>query len=126
MHWGHGQSRKFVRGAEVDDYGLSTGSGADATDQHAVRSGLWLRLQWAPRASNVEADDLTNEVFDKFDPSKRIMVSWDEVPQEVMGPLLLLGKSFMDEVAARRVVKLKLPAEPKQAKRRRVVDPWEA
>ena len=87
---------------------------------------LWLRLQWTPRTSNVEADDLTNEVFDKFEPSKRIMVSWDEVPQEVMGPLLLLGKSFMDEVAARRVVKLKLPAKLKPAKRRKVVDPWEA
>ena len=54
------------------------------------------------------------------------MVSWDEVPQEVMGPLLLLGKSFMDEVAARRVVRLKLPAKLKPAKRRKVVDPWEA
>lgn len=63
---------------------------------------LWLRLQWTPRTSNVWAGDLAYEVFYKFEPSKRIMISWEDVPQDVMGPLLLLGKSFTDEVAARR------------------------
>jgi hypothetical protein len=29
--------------------------------------GLRLRLQWRPRGENQPADDLTNEVFDKFD-----------------------------------------------------------
>ena len=36
------------------------------------KSRLSLRLKWRPREENTEADDLTNERFYEFDPSKRV------------------------------------------------------
>ena len=40
-----------------------------------------LDIQWAPREQNVEADDLTNEAYDRFDPALRIDIPspfpWD-------------------------------------------------
>ena len=35
---------------------------------------LWLDLQWKERSLNQEADDLTNDVFDRLDMKNRIYV----------------------------------------------------
>ena len=29
--------------------------------------GMWLDLRWTPGELNTEADDITNEIYDKFD-----------------------------------------------------------
>lgn len=40
---------------------------------------LRCNLCWRPRDANVEADDLTNGVFDKFDSCNRIDISWKDL-----------------------------------------------
>ena len=38
-----------------------------------------LRLRWRPREENVEADQLTNEIFEGFSPSLRVPLSFEDV-----------------------------------------------
>ena len=39
-----------------------------------------LRLEWRPREENQEADNLTNEIFDGFDPCKRVAIQLGDLP----------------------------------------------
>ena len=42
-----------------------------------------LRLEWRPREENQEADNLTNEIFDGFDPCKRVVIQLGDLPLEL-------------------------------------------
>ena len=66
---------------------------------------VWLEATWLPREQNVEADDLTNDVFDKFDPALRISLDWSTIQMPVMAQLLEQGLAFEQELAVRKSIK---------------------
>ena len=79
---------------------------------------LVFRLQWRPRETNQEADDLTNEEFNKFDPKLRCEIIWEELDWPILDQLL----SFREEVQGWREAKRKLqgPA-PKMSKKQKAL-----
>ena len=50
--------------------------------------GLVFRLQWRPRETNQEADDLTNEEFGKFETRLRRKVAWEDLDWSILDQLL--------------------------------------
>ena len=89
---------------------------------------LWLEAAWVPRDSNQEADALTNDRFEGFDPALRLEVDWAKVQTGVMSSLLEQGLLFEKEIAVRRDAKATaLPTLPRRtAKRKREQrTPWE-
>ena len=55
---------------------------------------LRCQLDWRPRESNIEADDLTNQVFDKFDLERRVEVSWSSLKFPMINLLMKFTESF--------------------------------
>ena len=53
-----------------------------------AKSRLGLLLKWRPREENVEADELTNEVFSSFEESRRITVSIGDLDLSVLKALV--------------------------------------
>ena len=43
---------------------------------------VWLDLRWTPRELNTEADDITNEIYDKFDINLRLPITWETFPKD--------------------------------------------
>jgi hypothetical protein len=87
---------------------------------------LWLGLDWIPRESNEEADALTNDEFSGFDDSKRIAVSWSDLPLDVLEALLQEGESFLQEIAVHKENKKRaatLGSTPRKL-RRKLKTPW--
>ena len=81
------------------------------------RLGLELDLGWVPRGQNAEADALTNEEFEGFDPDRRIKVNFEEMNFIIMGKLM--GKAGeLDE-------EIKLAKSSKEAKGDRPFDSGE-
>ena len=91
---------------------------------------VWLDLQWRRRDQNVEADALTNCVFEGFDMSKRRTVSWPMKEFEVLNQFLASGVALYKQVQTlRKQVLLTPSAQFKASKRRKedrlsVRDPW--
>ena len=56
--------------------------------------GLRCQLDWRPRETNVQADDLTNHKFDQFDPSLRVEASWDSLKFPMIELLMGFAESF--------------------------------
>ena len=50
-------------------------------------NGLWLKLTWRPREENVEADDLTNGKFEKFERVRRINLQYSDLDTRVLDTL---------------------------------------
>ena len=79
--------------------------------------GLVFQLNWRPRETNVEADDLTNLNFGKFDLGLRLGVAWEDLDWSIMKELLQLRK----EVQEWQEEKKKLPqVRPKLSKRQKM------
>ena len=55
-----------------------------------------LQLSWRPRDTNQEADDLTNEKFEKFDMAKRLVASWEDFNFPLIKELYDNRKEFLD------------------------------
>ena len=58
------------------------------------RKRMRVQLEWRPRESNVEADDLTNLEFGKFDLKRRINVSWSELEFPMIEMLMKFTEAF--------------------------------
>ena len=56
--------------------------------------GIRCDLDWRPRDVNVEADDLTNQIFNKFEMNKRIQVSWEDLRFPMIDLLMAFTESF--------------------------------
>jgi hypothetical protein len=56
--------------------------------------GLRCQLDWRPRITNVEADQLTNKDFSAFDLKRRIEVSWDQLHFPMIELLMRFAESF--------------------------------
>ena len=61
------------------------------------RARLALRLKWRPREENVEADALTNEVFDGFEEAKRIVISLRDLDLSIVDALVESRSNFVEE-----------------------------
>ena len=85
-----------------------------------------LSLQWIPREQNEEADDLSKERFDRFDPAKRIEVDLEEIGFKVIPRLAEVAGQLDEEIRLRKTSKKegvatqKTPAEEKL----RMTQPW--
>ena len=56
--------------------------------------GIRCDLDWRPRDVNVEADYLTNQIFNKFEMNKRIQVSWEDLRFPMIDLLMAFTESF--------------------------------
>jgi len=87
---------------------------------------LWLDLQWVRRTSNIEADALTNEEFEGFDPSLRIEVDWGKLPRGIMDEMLAVGEKFALDLETLKLKKREHAASHgKKGKVRKVKGKWE-
>jgi hypothetical protein len=75
-------------------------------------NGWQLQLGWVPREQNVEADAITNDVFDEFRPANRVVLDPSQMPWLVLPQLLDMGQSFFDE---RDRMREKRAADPNRA-----------
>jgi hypothetical protein len=109
-----------------------------------AKSGREVVLRWAPREQNVEADELSNGDFHRFDATKRIYVSCDEGSLPIMHEMIKYGKGLYDKVNQGKLEKKLFaaskgsegakhalpssaaPAEPSKRRRRglKESDPW--
>jgi hypothetical protein len=93
-----------------------------ASDLQAA--GLWLDLQWTPRELNSEADALTNQAFDGFNPELRVPLTWEDVKLDVVSQLLETEARFREEVASLRARKAMLPTAKAKFRKRRIKSVW--
>lgn len=61
-----------------------------------VSAGLRLTLKWRPRDENQLADQLTNEVFDGFDPALRVKCTLADVGLELLNELWGCREDYLD------------------------------
>ena len=95
--------------------------------------GSWLKLAWAPRQQNEEADALSNQQFEGFDMDKRMHLDPAAVEWIILPKMLELGGGMIKELEERRRRKREERRSAKEAKKRRklakdtlkVRDPWE-
>ena len=67
------------------------------------RARAALSLRWRPREENTEADDLTNEKFDSFEPGLRIAMSLRDMELPILRALVATHLEFEDaKLAAKR------------------------
>jgi hypothetical protein len=89
-----------------------------------------LQLAWIPRERNQHADDLTNDRFENFDPSRRIEVDLQSLPWLILPTLMQEAEQLKKELEERRLQKRTVPGERERGKKRRkqealrVTDPW--
>ena len=89
------------------------------------------KLGWRPRSENQEADDLTNDCFDSFDTSLRVLVDWETLDKKVLTSLLEESQAFQAEVdkskdkRRREHMSSSSFSRHIQKKRRELKTPWE-
>ena len=59
-----------------------------------ARARIYLNLSWRPREQDVEADDLTNEKFDDFDPSTRVNFDLTDLDLGILDKLVETRGAF--------------------------------
>jgi hypothetical protein len=76
-----------------------------------AKKRVFLDLRWQPREMNSDADDLTNNRFDKFSPSLRIESSWDLLKPNMSVLMELLGmqEEFVDTLTILKTGKVQKP-----------------
>ena len=91
-------------------------------------TSVQLHLQWVPRDSNTEADDLTNVEFCAFNPALRIPVDGRTLPWLVLPRIMAQSQRLFEEVVEQRSKNKLLPplvsAPTHKAKTRKRKDPW--
>ena len=86
-----------------------------------ARARLSLALRWRPREENVEADQLTNEIFTGFDPALRVVLALGDMDLSVLN---FLVKSREDFDGARERARLEAKAEGAKTNKRFDKSPW--
>ena len=102
----------------------------EIAEQQRCRN-LVLSVAWRPRDENEEADALTNQAFQAFDPAKRIDIAWKDLRFFVLPDLV--GRAlqhFEDMRETRRSERKRASGEPPKASVKparaclRERDPW--
>ena len=90
----------------------------ELTEQLSARD-RWLRLAWAPRQQNEEADALTNACFEGFDPERRVHLDPAAIQWTVMSGMMKAGGGLVEELVRLKMEKRALKLHSKEMKRRR-------
>ena len=64
---------------------------------HCESTGVQSSLDWRPRDVNVEADQLTNEIFSSFNMKNRIEVDSSTIDLPILALLVKNFKRFLEE-----------------------------
>ena len=88
--------------------------------------GTTMTLSWLSRDLNVEADAITNEMFEAFDPRLRLDTSASSLRWRVLPRLMEASAELYRNIVDERNCKKVLKAIPKLRadKRMKVADPW--
>ena len=96
--------------------------------------GYSLNLQWRGREDNEEADDLTNQNYDRFDLANEVTVPWDELDLRRLEEWMGKGRDLYEEVRAEKEEKKRVvltkgskrpPGSRKKTKKLRIRMPWD-
>ena len=90
---------------------------------------LHLQLNWVPRDQNTEADALTNECFDEFNPDLRIPVCFESLPFLVLTQLMQAAQELDDSIQFAKTSKEAKAKDPLPRPKRRKTslrwtEPW--
>ena len=69
---------------------------------HLAACGGRVKLQWRPREENVEADDLTNHRFGRFNLGLRVGVSFEDLPMSSFNALQAAQSEFIELKAGQK------------------------
>ena len=94
---------------------------AELTEHMAARD-IDFRLSWRRREDNVEADALTNQKFEGFDPSRRIEATWGSLPFAVLPRLLEQSAAYRKEAEAARSSRPE--GRPRKRRKNAARPPW--
>ena len=86
-----------------------------------ARARVGVRLRWRPREENTVADDLTNSIYTQVDMSKRMDISYDDFPTQIIESLWCMKAQF-DE--ARAVAKASAKSSGTKKRKRHDKTPW--
>ena len=86
-----------------------------------ARARLTLALKWRPREENVEADQLTNEVYTGFDQGSQVEIALGDLDLSILDLLVATRAEFDEARNAAKEAARKLPSQ-----NRKKVDksPW--
>ena len=89
------------------------------------RARVAVRLKWRPREENTIADDITNSIFDQVDLSKRIAMSYNDLPVQIIHALFEAKSDFDQARESQRAVARSQALRAAGQKRKRVdKTPW--
>ena len=89
------------------------------------RRGMGLKLHWAPREQNEEADALTNEEFSGFSPHKRVEVDVASLEWIILPRMSRAAGEIYQAAKARRAGgQASGPPPPAKVSKLRERDPW--
>ena len=89
------------------------------------RARVTVRLKWRPREENTIADDITNSIFDQVDLSKRIAMSYNDLPVQIIHALFEAKSDFDQAWESQRAVARSQALRAAGQKRKRVdKTPW--
>ena len=71
---------------------------------HLATCGGRIKLQWRPREENVEADDLTNHRFGRFNLALRVEVSFEDLPMSIFNALQAARTEFVELKAGQKLL----------------------
>ena len=88
---------------------------------------LLLDLHWIPRDQNIEADALSNEVFNGFDLAKRVEVDLYKVTWKILPELMAAAEEVYLQIKdARAAGQHLIGRAAKKSKSLKVTEPWDA
>ena len=90
-----------------------------------MRASLRLSLGWRPRDENQQADDLTNGVFNSFDPKRRVSFTYQDLPLQLLHELVETRNQFEAARNAEAVLRQSVGKPRFGGKRKKGdKDPW--
>ena len=115
-HWWDRQSGELVRGFQADVHEVSLPLLLMELSETLRREEQYLDLTWVPREKNQWADDLTNQKFDRFCMSRRLVLDGGRFDWIVLDSLLKSAAGFHAELvdAKRSAPALRCPKSRKK------------
>ena len=89
--------------------------------KEAHKSRTTLNLNWRPREENTEADDLTNEIFEGFDPALRLAVKLKDLDLTILHALVAVHSEFEE---AKKAAKADRARDPASKSKKFDKSPW--
>ena len=103
--WLHRQFFQHICGGQIPDHEVSGRLGFDGARLSTCFTQSQPQSTMDPREQNAEADDLSKERFDRFDPAKRIEVDLDEIGFKVIPRLAEVAGQLDEEIRLRKTSK---------------------